>query len=79
MVKFVVVSIIATSIRLVPKMNFLYLDTLNDATAGHEMFLFMDGFSDYSQIRMALEDAEKTAFRTLFWNFYYCCYVNWSQ
>ena len=47
------------------------LDTLIDATAGHEMFSFMDGFSGYNQIRMAPEDAEKTAFRTPFGNFYY--------
>ena len=35
------------------------LDTLIDATAGHEMFSFMDGFSGYNQICMAPEDAEK--------------------
>ena len=47
------------------------IDTLIDATAGHEMFSFMDGFSGYNQIRMAPEDAEKTAFRTPFGNFHY--------
>ncbi|XP_028071841.1 uncharacterized protein LOC114274168 [Camellia sinensis] len=31
---------------------------------GHQMFSFMDGFSGYNQIKMALKDAEKTAFRT---------------
>ncbi|EOY21117.1 Uncharacterized protein TCM_012462 [Theobroma cacao] len=41
------------------------IDTLVDATAGHEMFSFMDGFSRYNQIRMALGDVKKTAFRTL--------------
>ena len=35
------------------------------------MFLFMDGFSGYNQIRMALKDAEKIAFRTPIGNFYY--------
>lgn len=35
------------------------------------MFSFMDGFSGYNQIKMAPEDAEKTAFRTLSGNFYY--------
>ena len=56
-----------------PKDEFplLNLDTLIDATAGHEMFSFMDGFSEYSQIRMASKDAKKTAFRTPFGNFYY--------
>ncbi|OMP00330.1 reverse transcriptase [Corchorus capsularis] len=38
---------------------------------GHEMFSFMDGFSGYNQIKMAQEDAEKTAFRTPIGNFYY--------
>ena len=47
------------------------IDTLIDATAGHEMFSFMDGFSGYNQIRMAPEDVEKTAFRTPFGNFHY--------
>ncbi|KAL5546225.1 hypothetical protein UlMin_005912 [Ulmus minor] len=47
------------------------IDMMVDATAGHEMFSFMDGFSGYNQIRMAPEDAEKTAFRTPFGNFHY--------
>ena len=48
-----------------------HIDTLVDITAGHEMFSFMDGFSGYNQIKMAPEDAEKTAFRTPLGNFYY--------
>ncbi|KAL5580838.1 hypothetical protein UlMin_013280 [Ulmus minor] len=47
------------------------IDTLIDATAGHELFSFMDGFSGYNQIRMSPEDAEKTASRTPFGNFHY--------
>ncbi|KAM1235373.1 hypothetical protein ACFX2J_004844 [Malus domestica] len=35
-----------------------------DTTTGHEALSFMDGFSGYNQIRMALEDEELTAFRT---------------
>ena len=35
------------------------------------MFLFMDEFSGYNQIRMAPKDAEKTTFRTPIGNFYY--------
>ncbi|KAA0063076.1 uncharacterized protein E6C27_scaffold468G001940 [Cucumis melo var. makuwa] len=31
---------------------------------GHEALSFMDGLSGYNQIRMALDDEEKTAFRT---------------
>ena len=47
------------------------IDTLVDATAGHEMFSFMDGFSGYNQIKMAPEDAKMTAFRTPFGTFHY--------
>jgi len=47
------------------------IDTLIDATVGHEMFSFMDGFSGYNQIRMTLEDAKKTDFCTPFGNFHY--------
>ena len=36
-----------------------------DATIGHEVLSFMDGSSRYNQIRMAPEDEELTAFRTL--------------
>src|ERR1051325_9429933 len=35
-----------------------------DATMGHEALSFMDESSGYNQIHMALEDEEKTAFRT---------------
>ena len=46
-------------------------EVLIDSTAGNTMFSFMDRFSEYNQIRMALRDAEKTAFRTPLGNFYY--------
>ncbi|CAL5431972.1 unnamed protein product [Camellia sinensis] len=48
-----------------------HIDTLVDATSGHQMFSFMDGFSGYNQIKMAEEDAEKTVFRTSLRNFFY--------
>ena len=35
-----------------------------DATSRHEALSFMDGSLGYNQIRMAVEDEEKTAFRT---------------
>ncbi|GLU16821.1 hypothetical protein SLE2022_332350 [Rubroshorea leprosula] len=35
-----------------------------DATMGHEVLSFMDGFSGYNQIRMDPKDEELTAFRT---------------
>ncbi|KAL4031315.1 hypothetical protein IC575_009591 [Cucumis melo] len=41
------------------------LPIMIDATAGHEALSFMDGSSGYNQIRMALDDEEKTTFRTL--------------
>ena len=47
------------------------MDLLIDSAAGSAMFSFMDGFSGYNQIKMALRDAEKTAFRTPMGNFYY--------
>ena len=40
------------------------IDLLFDATAGHHMFSFVDGFSVYKHIKMTTNDAEKTAFRT---------------
>ena len=47
------------------------MDVLIDSTSNHGIFSFMDGFSGYNQIKMATKDAEKTAFRTPFENFYY--------
>ena len=41
-----------------------HIDMLVDSTVGHSMFSFMDKFSRYSQILMALEDMEKTSFIT---------------
>ena len=45
------------------------LDMLIDTTTNHEIFLFMDGFNGYNQIKMDPKDAEMTAFRTPFGNF----------
>ena len=42
------------------------IDTLIDATAGHEMLSFMDGFSGYNQIKMHKEDIPKVSFITDF-------------
>ena len=44
---------------------------LVDSTTGHSMLSFMDGFSRYNHILMALEDMEKTSFITK-WDTY--CY-----
>ena len=49
-----------------PKDAFPYphIDMLVDSTVGHSMLSFMDGFSRYNQIMMALEDIVKTFFIT---------------
>ena len=59
--------------RVCPKDEFPLpnMDLLIDSIARNAMFSFMDGFSRYNQIRMALRDAEKIAFRTPIGNFYY--------
>ena len=50
-----------------PKDNFSlpHIDTLVDNTAKNSLFLFMDDFSGYNQIRMGPEDVEKTTFVTM--------------
>ncbi|KAM2064856.1 hypothetical protein ACFX16_028201 [Malus domestica] len=47
------------------------IEIMMDATTGHEALSFMDGFFGYNQIRIALEDEELTAFRTLKGIYYY--------
>ncbi|KAI5343556.1 hypothetical protein L3X38_011432 [Prunus dulcis] len=47
------------------------MDILIDSTSGQGVLSFMDGFSGYNQIKMLPKDAEKTAFRTPYGNFYY--------
>jgi len=44
---------------------------LVDLVVANSMFLFMDGYIGYNQIRMATRDAEKIAFRTPIGNFCY--------
>ena len=41
-----------------------YTDALLDDVAGNESYSFLDMFSGYNQICMALEDKEKTTFIT---------------
>jgi len=59
--------------RAIPKDNFPlpHIDILVDNTANFALFSFMDGFSGYNQIQMALEDMEKTTFVTLWGTFFY--------
>ena len=44
-----------------PKDDFplLHIDILVDNIAGHVLLSFMDGFSGYNQVKMALEDMEQ--------------------
>ena len=57
--------------RASPNDNFPlpYIDTLVDNTTKHSLFSFMDRFSSYNQIKMALEDMEKTTFLTMWETF----------
>lgn len=41
-----------------------YIDVLVDNITQFPVFSFIDGFSDYNQIRMALDDMEKTTLIT---------------
>ena len=47
------------------------IDFLVDSVAGRFIFSFVDGYSGYNQIRMAVKDAETIAFMTPIGNFYY--------
>ncbi|RDX71855.1 hypothetical protein CR513_48735, partial [Mucuna pruriens] len=59
--------------RANPKDNFPlhHIDMLVDKTTQHAFYSFMDGFSRYNQIRMVIEDREKTTFITTLGTFYY--------
>ena len=50
---------------------FPHIDLLVDSIVGHSMLSFMDGFSGYNQIMMALDDMEKTTFITEWGNYCY--------
>ena len=47
------------------------IDQIIDATAGCEHLSFLDAYSGYHQIKMAVKDQEKTTFITPFGSFYY--------
>src|SRR6187399_3251364 len=50
-----------------------HIDQIIDATAGCERLRFLDAYSGYHQIKMAVKDQEKTTFITPFGAF---CYVS---
>ena len=42
-----------------------FIDQMLDRLAGHPYLCFLDGYSSYNQIAIALEDQEKTTFTCL--------------
>ena len=56
-----------------PKEEFVLsrIDQIIDSTAGSESLCFLDAYSGYNQIKMAVEDDEKAAFITPFSTFCY--------
>ena len=48
-----------------------FTDMMLDEVAGHQMYNFMDGYSGYNQLALALEDREKTTFITEWGAFMY--------
>ena len=53
-------------IKACPKDDFplLHIDVIVDSATSNAMYSFMDGFSGYNQIMMAVMDKIKTAFIT---------------
>ena len=52
--------------KTIPKYDFPlpHIYIFVDSITGHALLSFMDGFSRYNHIKMALEDMEKTSFIT---------------
>ncbi|KAL3609128.1 hypothetical protein D5086_000148 [Populus alba] len=48
-----------------------FMDQILERVAGHEFYCFLDGYSGYNQIEIALEDQEKTTFTCPFGTFAY--------
>ena len=46
-----------------------FIDQMLESVAGHEFYCFLDGYSWYNQIEIALEDQEKTTFTCPFGTF----------
>ena len=46
-----------------------FVDQMLKRVAGHEFYYFLDGYSRYNQIEIALEDQKKTTFTCLFGTF----------
>ncbi|MCO5569594.1 hypothetical protein L7F22_023310 [Adiantum nelumboides] len=54
-----------------------FLDSILDDVTRREMYSFLDGFSGYNQIQMALEDQAKTAFITA--RGVFACTIMWFR
>ena len=50
-----------------------FIDQMLERLAGHAYCCFLDGYSGYNQIPIALKDQEKTTFTCPFGTFAYCC------
>jgi hypothetical protein len=48
-----------------------FMNQILERVAGHEFYCFLDGYSSYNQIEIALEDQEKTTFTCPFGTFAY--------
>jgi hypothetical protein len=48
-----------------------FMDQILERVAGHEFYCFLDGYSGYNQIEIALEDQKKTTFTCPFGTFAY--------
>jgi hypothetical protein len=48
-----------------------FMDQIQERVVGHEFYCFLDGYSGYNQIEIALEDQEKTTFTCPFDTFAY--------
>jgi len=48
-----------------------FMDQILERVVGHEFYCFLDGYLGYNQIKIALEDQEKTTFTCLFGTFAY--------
>ena len=46
---------------------------------GCERLSFLDAYSGYHQIKMAVKDQEKTAFHYSVWSLLLCVYAFWAQ
>ena len=48
-----------------------FIDQMIEKLSGHEYYYFLDGYSGYNQIPVALEDQEKTTFTCPYGTFAY--------